>query len=94
MGSKYRFTRAGGAWVVTMATADGWRQLDGDVSTHAGGAVACITLYGMDAARTEDVRLAWITWWLRAQHTDDASDASESHQDGDGSKHGTKYHPA
>ena len=66
MVTDYRFTRrADGAYVVTTPTADGadWRQLDGYVSTHAGGTVVCCALFGRDALLTADVQAAFVTWW-------------------------------
>jgi hypothetical protein len=61
---QYRFTRENGAYVVTTPAAAGaWRKLDGSVSTHAGGAVACVQLHGADALLAEDVREAWREWW-------------------------------
>ena len=63
MMAEYRFTRQGATWAVTTPAADAWRRLDGDITTHARGAVACVQLHGADALLVEDVREAWRAWW-------------------------------
>ncbi len=62
--NEYRFNRhTDGSYVVTTPAGEGWRLLDGTVSTHLRGRVVVVALHGADAQRTADVQRAWAQWW-------------------------------
>lgn len=62
--NNYRFTRhTDGTYRVTTPAGEGWRLLDGEVSTHLRGRVVVVSLHGEDAQRTADVQQAWAQWW-------------------------------
>ena len=63
MQAEYRFTRQGATWAITTPAADGWRQMDGHISTHLRGRLVVVTLHGADALLTADVQQAWAMWW-------------------------------